>query len=181
MCAGDIGYQLKPVSGEAVTPDMFQNTQVHSTDYRCKCPKLAHIKSELRRLISEKTPLEVMNQWGRDNIPTLSVEQLRDKYKATDMILAGTNSMGSFYTQLFPDMPKYRVTGTSKQHSNDDIVIGEAPEGVTSEAQHCYTVHSIQGEMAKCNLYIDIKTCFSSGNVVHSGIARAVCVSGVFN
>jgi hypothetical protein len=26
MCAGDIGYQLKPVSGEAVTPDMFQNT-----------------------------------------------------------------------------------------------------------------------------------------------------------
>jgi hypothetical protein len=152
MCAGDIGFQLKPVVGEAVSPDMFQHVQVHSTDYRCKCPKLAHIKAELRRLISEKTPLEVMNQWGRDNIPTLTVADLKNKYTVKDMILAGTNSMGSFYTDL---------------------------EGVTSEAQHCYTVHSIQGETAKCNLFIDIKTCFQP-EMLYTVVSRAQYASQVY-
>jgi hypothetical protein len=112
MCAGDIGFQLRPVVvGETVTNDMFQHVQVHNTEYRCKCPKLAHIKSELRRLISEKTPVKFMNQWGRDNIPTLSVGELKSRYTASDMILAGTQSMGIFYSDLFKDMPKAQIQG----------------------------------------------------------------------
>ena len=51
---------------------------------------------------------------------------------------------------------KYLITKNTRDYSNGEIVIGKKPEGVSSELQHAFTIHSIQGETCKDTLFIDI-------------------------
>ena len=43
----------------------------------------------------------------------------------------------------------------NRLYCNGDIVIGKKPESCKNEIRHCFTTHSIQGETAKNNLFID--------------------------
>ena len=102
----------------------------------------------------------------------ITLDDLKQKYKVEDMILSGTNANKDFITQLFPDMKKYYITDNTRLHQNGEIVIGEKPQDCKCEIRHCFTTHSIQGETAEYNLYIDSSTMFDS-RMFYTAISRA--------
>ena len=91
------------------------------------------------------------------------------------MILCGTNELKDYYTSLFVgkfDKEKYYVMENNRLHSNGDIVIGNKPEHTKCEVRHSFTTHSIQGETAEFNLYIDSSKMFDS-RMFYTAISRA--------
>jgi hypothetical protein len=175
MC-GDLGFQLPCIDGEEMKPTEFDNIMRHNKDMRCKDERLIYIKQALRDMIEQDVPKNEINRWVVDQFTELqrivTLDELKQKYKVEDMILSGTNANKDFITQLFPDMKKYYITDNTRLHQNGEIVIGEKPQNCKCEIRHCFTTHSIQGETAEYNLYIDSSTMFDS-RMFYTAISRA--------
>lgn len=177
MC-GDLGYQLPCISGEEMKPTGFDNIVKHTTDYRCRDMKLKEIKNELRNMIAQDRPRNEINKWVVDEFKRLgrviSVDELKNKYDVNDMILSGTNSIKDFYTGLFAGkfpIEKYYVIENNRLYQNGEIIVGEKPD-VKCEIRHCFTTHSIQGETAEHNLFIDSEKMFDA-RMYYTAISRA--------
>ena len=178
MC-GDLGFQLPCIVGEEMNTEGFDNIVKHHTDYRCKDTQLREIKQTLRLMISYGRNKNEINEWVINEFKKLgrciNVEQLKQTYKIDDMILCGTNELKDYYTSLFVgkfDKEKYYVMENNRLHSNGDIVIGNKPEHTKCEVRHSFTTHSIQGETAEFNLYIDSSKMFDS-RMFYTAISRA--------
>ena len=161
MC-GDLGYQLPAIDGEEMNTKLFENVQKHLNDYRCQDPQLREIKNHLRNMISSNKSICEINQWVirrfKELKRNISVEQLQQMYKIKNTILTGTNETKNVYTEMFKHIEKYYCKENNRVYCNGDIIIGEKPD-CKSELRHAYTTHSIQGETAYNNLFIDDPNC----------------------
>lgn len=190
MC-GDLGYQLPPIKEgikevKEMTSDGFDNIITYNTNYRCKDEKLKQILDKLRIMISQKKNLSQINKWVINEFTKLgrmiSIEDLKEKYNVNDMILCGTKQLRQEYTDLFVGkfpIEKYYVLENNRLHCNGEIIIGDKPEKTSCEIRHCFTTHSIQGETAEFNLFIDSKTMFES-RMFYTAISRARYLHQIF-
>ena len=180
---GDLGYQLPCIEGDEMDTNGFDNIVKHTTDYRCKCPLLKSIKNDLRLMIEYGRPIEEINyatitefeKLGR----VITVSELKQMYCVNDMILAGTNAVKDFYTNMFLGKDKYYVTENNRLYCNGDIVIGNKPENTKCEERHCFTAHSIQGETATHKLFIDSSKMFDS-RMFYTAISRAKTLDQIY-
>ena len=162
--AGDINYQIPFVSifktgklfanGGPTTfnVDLMENIREFKHDYRAKCPKLGEIKETIRWMIDEGSGW--VNQSLLNKFNTVSESELRSRYSIEDMILCNSNNKKDSYSDIVTGViNKYYVTKTNPNRSCGDIVFLPEPEE-DMEIRHAYTVHSIQGETCRTNLYI---------------------------
>lgn len=186
MC-GDLGYQLPCIVGEPITEKGFENVVKHKKDYRCNSTELNIIKKSLRDMIDMKYSKEKINKYVIDEFRKLgrviNVDDLKNKYNINDMILCGTNQLKDYYTNLFKgkfDKEKYYVLENTTTYKNGDIIISDKKlEGVKSEVRHCFTVHSIQGETAYANLFIDSSRMFDPC-MFYTAISRAKNLNQIY-
>ena len=185
MC-GDLGYQLPCIDGKAMSTTGFDNIVKHATDFRCKDPALKIIKNNLREMIECGRGKHEINKYAVDAFRALgrciTADQLKERYTVDDMILSGTNEIKDFYTSMFKgkfDREKYYVTENNRLYNNGEIVIGAAPEMCKSEVRHCFTTHSIQGETATHNLFIDSARMFEA-RMFYTAVSRAKTLSQIF-
>ena len=187
MC-GDLGFQLPCIVGEPMEPTGFDNTVKHLTDFRCKDPALKTIKNVLREMIELDMPRNVINSWVIAEFKKLgrciAAKDLNKMYKVDDMVLSGTNAIKDTYTKLLtgidPTREKYYITENNRLHSNGEIIVSSTkPEMCKSEIRHCFTTHSIQGETALFNLFIDSARMFDS-RMFYTAISRAKKLSQIF-
>jgi hypothetical protein len=199
---GDLGYQIEPYfendknkskeenlknkfNRREMTSDNFEYVENHLFNYRCKCDKLKEILSQLRQYIKLNANSEmirdyiynIFKQHGR----IINIKNLKKIYKCEDMILTTTNDFKNKYNEIFKDMNKYYITSTNRIYSNGEILINdEKPSGVSSEIRHAFTCHSIQGETAYDNLFIDINDCFFGNRLLYTAISRAQYLEQIF-
>lgn len=185
MC-GDLGYQLPCIDGEEMKPTGFDNIVKHTTDYRCRDARLKEIKNELRKMIEYDRPRDEINTWVVGEFKRLgrviSIDELQNKYDVKDMILSGTNAIKDTYTKMFEgkfSKEKYYVMENNRLYQNGEILIGAKPEKTLCEVRHCFTTHSIQGETAEFNLFIDTARMFEA-RMFYTAISRARTLDQIF-
>ncbi len=188
MC-GDLGYQLPCIEGIEMTETGFDNIVKHTTDWRCKDERLKEIKNSLRQMIFDKKSKHEINTWVISAFRTLGrcidVETLKAKYNINDMILCGTNEVKNFYTKLFAgkfEQEKYYMMENNRLYNNGEIVIGlkgVPPEKCKYEIRHSFTTHSIQGETASHDLFIDSSKMFDS-RMFYTAISRAKTIDQIY-
>jgi hypothetical protein len=179
---GDLGFQLPCINGSPMDGKGFDNTVKHLKDYRCKCPVLKELKEMLRLMIMYgRSRNEINNyviEFFKEMNRVVPVDYLKSHYKIEDMILTGTNKLKDYFTGLFPDLKKYIVLGNNRLYSNGEILFNE-PEQVSFEVRHAFTTHSIQGETAHHNLYIDSSRMFDE-RMFYTAVSRAKKIEQIF-
>ena len=179
---GDLGFQLPCINGTPMDGKGFDNTVKHLKDYRCKCPVLKELKNMLRLMISHGRSRNEINKYVIDFFKNIGrvvpVDYLKKNYVIEDMILTGTNKLKDYFTGLFPDLKKYIVLGNNRLYSNGEILFNE-PEMVSFEIRHAFTTHSIQGETAYHNLYIDSSRMFDE-RMFYTAVSRAKKIEQIF-
>ena len=177
---GDLGYQLPPVEGYEFTAKNMPIIK-HTKNHRCKCEKLAKILIKCRKLI-EKDLIdlagatdckEILLNFGFE----IDKKELID-YSVNDLIITKTHKNKDLYSQKYKHLEKYLVKENTRDFSNGEIVIGKKPEGVDSELQHAFTIHSVQGETCEYTLFIDINkiTCL---RMLYTALSRAKLFSQI--
>ena len=170
MC-GDNGYQLDGFNSKgdtyiSFTETGFDNIVEHNHNYRVKCDMLRKHLEEVRCLI-KSNPKEV-RQYILNNFK--NIDTIQD-YSVEDMILTRTHVLKDMYTEKYKHLDKYYVINTDRKYSKGEIVIGKKPE-CECVLQHAFTVHSIQGETADNNLYIEIEKMHDE-KALYTAISRA--------
>ncbi|CAM9571755.1 unnamed protein product, partial [Ectocarpus fasciculatus] len=156
-------YQLGPVSGPASTEADYDNVVHHTKDFRCKCPILGKLKDDLRGMIRSGLPTREINKIGMDQLPMVSVDELRSMYSIEDYVICGTNGKKDHYTKMLGgtgDKDKYYITENNRTYSNGQIVIADEKPPASCEIRHAFTAHSVQGETCVSKLFIDRQTMF---------------------
>jgi hypothetical protein len=176
MFVGDFGYQLPPVGkkGEMVEEMNFNNIDKiieYTEQKRAKCKELKKLLNCIRQLINAgayyKQCIPLLNKY----ITKITKEQLINEYKKEDMILCSQHIYKDEYTEMFKHIKKYYVTENNNLYQNG-MIIFENVENVKCELRHAYTIHSIQGETADANLYIDLRKQ-KSLRMIYTAISRA--------
>jgi len=168
---GDPNYQLDGFSIDdkvkfiPFTKLNFDYILEYEKNYRVKCDILAKHLIHIRDLLTHKKDKHVQ-QYVLDNFNT--IDEITD-YKVEDMILARTHVIKDAYTEKYAHLEKYYVANTDRNYCKGEIVIGEKP--ANGILRHCYTVHSIIGETAENNLYIDING-MKDAKVLYTAISR---------
>ena len=108
-----------------------------------------------------------MRQYIIDNFE--NIDSIED-YKVEDMILTRTHVLKDAYTEAYKHLQKYYVINTDRKYCKGQIVIGHQPEN--SVLQHAFTVHSIQGETADNNLFIEIEKMYDE-KALYTAVSRA--------
>ena len=170
MC-GDNGYQLDGfnIHGDTYIPfneDGFDNIIQYNTNYRVKCDKLKYHLEEIRNLI-KTNPTQVRNYVIKN---FENITDIKD-YCVEDMILTRTHILKDKYTEQFKDLHKYYVLKTDRKYCKGQIITNHKPE-CECILQHAFTVHSIQGETANNNLFIEIEK-MTDEKALYTAISRA--------
>jgi hypothetical protein len=140
-----------------------------------------------REMIELDLPRNDINAWVIAEFKRLgrciAVDQVKDMYKVDDMVLSGTNEIKDMYTKMLtgidPIREKYYITENNRLHSNGEIIVSSTkPELCKSEIRHCFTTHSIQGETALFNLFIDSARMFDA-RMFYTAISRAKKLSQI--
>ena len=166
---GDIGYQLPPIFDEGVKKVAFKPDKMkkfyHNTNYRVTCPKLKELLDICRSNMSKGKPiLNIIKETCKKGI-------ISDYDYTKDMILATSHVKKNEYTELFKHLPKYYITKSDRVYGRGEITL-EIPNTDNYECRHAYTVHSIQGETAYGNLFIDMDKMFEN-TMLYTAISRA--------
>ena len=179
---GDLGYQLSSFTGEEMKPTGFNDIIQNNINYRCKDDRLAGLLKVLREKIKNDCSVVGVNnyvkEFFRKHGKIINNNTLKNLYKINDMILVGTNEVKDKYTEMFKDLEKYYCKENNRIYSNGDIVIGEKPD-CKCELRHAYTTHSIQGETAQNNLFIDSSKMFNT-RMFYTAISRAKTLDQIF-
>ena len=186
ILCGDLGFQLPCIDGVPMDNTGFDKIIHHKKDYRCNCPILKSLKDNLRMFIKNKATKQEINKHVVNVFEKLGrvikYDDLKKQYKINDMILTGTNDMKDFYTDMFKGMfdeEKYYIKSNNRLFSNGEIIIGEKPNKTECEVRHAFTTHSIQGETATSNLFIDSSRIFDS-RMFYTAISRAKTIEQIY-
>jgi hypothetical protein len=179
---GDLGYQLSSFNGEEMKPTGFDDIIQNNINYRCTDSRLLGLLKDLREMISYGRPVYEINKFVNAFFKThdriINNDTLKKIYKVNDMILVGTNKVKDEYTEMFSSLEKYYCKENNRVYSNGDIVIGSKPD-CKCELRHAYTTHSIQGETAQHNLYIESSKMFDA-RMFYTAISRAKTLEQIF-
>jgi hypothetical protein len=179
---GDLGYQLSSFTGEEMKPTGFDDIIQNNINYRCTDSRLLELLKVLREKISYDCSTAGMNNFVKEFFnkhgKIINNDTLKSLYKVNDMILVGTNEVKDKYTEMFNNMEKYYCKENNRVYSNGDIVIGEKPD-CKCELRHAYTTHSIQGETAQYNLFIDSSKMFDT-RMFYTALSRAKTLDQIF-
>jgi len=179
---GDLGFQLSSFNGEEMKPTGFNDIIQNNINYRCTDSRLLELLKNLREKISNNCATAGMNYYVKEFFKKhgkiINADTLKSLYKVNDMVLVGTNEVKDKYTEMFKHLEKYYCKENNRVYSNGDIVIGEKPD-CKCELRHAYTTHSIQGETAQYNLYIDSSKMFDT-RMFYTAISRAKTLDQVF-
>jgi hypothetical protein len=160
----------------------FDEVIANNQNYRCTDSRLLELYKDLRMMIEYSRSVYEINDYViaffMKHKRIINRETLRKIYKVDDMILVGTNEVKDEYTEMFKDMEKYYCKENNRLYSNGDIVIGSKPD-CKSEIRHAYTTHSIQGETALNNLFIDADKMFDA-KMFYTAISRAKVLEQIF-
>tara|TARA_R100001460_G_scaffold11140_2_gene26178 strand:+ start:578 stop:3391 length:2814 start_codon:yes stop_codon:yes gene_type:complete len=173
---GDLGYQLPPIEGYEFNPDKLPLFK-HTKNYRCQCEVLAKILMNCRKLI-EKDLIDIDTKEIVKNFGFEIHKKENINYSVEDLIITKTHKNKDYYTEKYKDIEKYIVKENTRDYSNGEIVIGSKPEGVLSELQHAFTIHSIQGETCKDTLFIDINK-MNCLRMLYTALSRAKLFSQI--
>jgi hypothetical protein len=179
---GDLGYQLSSFNGEEMKPTGFDEIIQNNINYRCKDDRLSGLLKDLRLMISYSRPVyeinQYVNEFFKEHGKIINDEKLKSLYNVNDMILVGTNKVKDQYTEMFNGLEKYYCKENNRVYSNGDIVIGTKPD-CKCELRHAYTTHSIQGETAQNNLFIESSKMFDA-RMFYTAISRAKTLDQIF-
>jgi hypothetical protein len=175
---GDLNYQLPFVAAhkKGVHTEFkikgFNNVMEFNTDYRATCDVLKSVKSIIREKIDcgDMVDSSLLN-----NFKSITEAELREMYKVEDMILCKTNVSKNNYTSMFSHMEKYYVCETTLSHACGEILYSM---GDKCELRHAFTVHSIQGETCRTNLFID--AAGMDMRMFYTAVSRAVNISQIY-
>lgn len=184
---GDLGFQLPPINGEEMTIKGIEKIEYFNNNYRCKCPELLQLLNRCRKMINDKKDLKFINNYiisfFKSKKRIINLKKLKEIYDINDMILSGTNELKDSYSNLFKgkfDKKKFYITSNNRHYSNGEILISnENPLGVSSEERYCYTTHSIQGETAYDNVFIDISKMFDE-RMFYTALSRAMYLEQIY-
>jgi hypothetical protein len=169
---GDIGYQLPPFdsTGKKVVEFKKNIKEIkHTTNHRVECEKLRDLLVQCRKMMDKKKNIiehvkRVVNETG-------SKEQSPLYNHETDMILATTHSVKNEYTEKYKDKMKYVITQSDEAYGRGEVYF-EIPNTTNYELRHGFTVHSIQGETMKGNIFIDLRGVYEN-RMMYTMISRA--------
>lgn len=169
MC-GDPGFQLDPIDddGKIFTKTNFEYYEEHNTNHRVQDDKLLFLLNQIRKMMKHKISSKEIRDYILLNFN--KIESIKD-YKVEDMILTFTNKRKDVFTDMYKHLNKYYITENTQQHSNGEIVFNK-PDKTKCELRHAYTTHSIQGETAEANLYIDINY-MTNKKMLYTALSRA--------
>lgn len=171
MC-GDIGFQLDAIDPERkYTPfknEGFEYYETHNTNYRVKCKRLLFLLNKIRKMMTDNCSTQQLKDYALNNFN--KIEKIQN-YKVEDMILTHTNIQKNLLSQDFEELEKYYILENTRLFSNGDIVYFK-PENVKCELRHAFTTHSIQGETALGNLFIDINN-IRNKKMIYTALSRA--------
>lgn len=164
LFCGDMGYQLPNFTG---TPFNINNMKVidYETNYRVKCDKLAVILKEIRRMI--KLGINP-REYVLSNFKI--VTEMNYNY-LEDMILCSTHINKDKYTEQYKHLNKYYITKSDRIYGKGEIYY-EKPNTNDCEIRHAYTIHSIQGETAKGQIFIEMTKMYNP-QMIYTAISRA--------
>lgn len=184
---GDLGYQLPPVIDDGLiqlskktnntdyitemNKEGFDNYQHFDKSFRCKCNILGDMSIYLRQLIDNNINDFDDTIKNNLNITKIHHDNLLNKYKVQDMILASEHDINNIYDDIFDHLEKYKITQNTRDYNNGEIVYKNI-SNIQSKKQHGYTIHSIQGETFTENIYIDFDK-FKSIRMLYTAISRA--------
>lgn len=79
--AGDIGFQLPPISGEEMGMDGIENVTTFTENYRFTCPKQLNICNQVRELIRQLPDKDILNCLRMLELDNAQKSELIDSYK----------------------------------------------------------------------------------------------------
>ena len=147
---GDIDMQLCQYGCEQMNKDGINKITRLTKNWRFKDDKMIALNNILRANGSEKY-IDYFNL----GIKTITKSELKKQYKADDMILNYYKE--NEYAEMFKDVEKFKITSNTRDYKNGEIVFDKNIK-VAKEFRHGYTIHSVQGETFKKNIYIDIRS-----------------------
>lgn len=143
----------------------------HNTMHRCKCPILKENLLMLRKIIESRK----IDRIKPEELLNLINNKLTDKdnidYKIDDYIITNTHQKKDIYTEKYKDIKKYYVKQNYRDYCNGEIILHEKPKNCNCEIRHGFTIHSLQGETALHNLFIDIRG-ITSLKMLYTAISR---------
>ena len=149
----------------------FDNIENHKTNYRVQDKELLFKLNKIR-LFMEYDKHYMVKDYVLNNFTKWEKNKPFD-YNVKDMILVGTNKEKDKYTEQYQHLEKYYVKNNTKTYSNGQILYTKPTEkGVDYRIRHAYTTHSIQGETAYNNLYIDM-TDMRNSKMIYTALSRA--------
>ncbi len=170
---GDIGFQIGPYNEIPIRKTAFQHVTELIKNHRCKDAPLDKILDNIRETISKCGNRTCNVKEIINGIQTITVNELQKKYKVEDIILNFQNTEKDKYTKLFSHLEKFYVTKCSKNHEyNTGEIHFTKPATVNCELRHGYTVHSVQGETFKKNIFIN-EDVLNDLNVLYTALSRA--------
>jgi hypothetical protein len=180
LFCGDFGFQLPAISG---SPFNIKNMYVieHNTNYRVKCDKLAVVLKEIRKMITNGiNPREYVLKTFNKRVENTLLETLKESVAngdatpynyLTDMILCSSHVKKNVYTDKYIHLNKYYILKSDRIYGRGEIYY-EKPQTEDCEIRHAFTIHSIQGETAKGNIFFEIANIYNP-QMIYTAISRA--------
>ena len=151
---GDLEAQLEPIEKEKqMTYKNIENVfKMSGKNYRFKSSEQLNACNYVRKCIKSGKCVSMKS------LPFKNVDRdyVKNNYKKEDIILVSQHKYNDQWTELFKEIEKYRVKNNTRDFNNGDIIFDKVKK-VVCELRHGYTVHSVQGETFKNNIYIDMR------------------------
>ena len=159
----------------------FDNIIEMKENFRFKCNKLKSLIGEIRKFISLGVHSKIINEYILEQLSNRIVnnDYVKNNYKINDMILCRSHETKDIYTEMFKHLNKWSILENTREHKNGDIIISDEKPNCKCEIRHAYTVHSIQGETAEHNLYINMDNYFDS-RILYTAISRAKTLDQIY-
>ena len=159
----------------------FDNIIEMKENFRFKCNKLKSLIGEIRKFISLGVHSKIINEYILEQLSNRIVnnDYVKNNYKINDMILCRSHGTKDIYTEMFKHLNKWSILENTREHKNGDIIISDEKPNCKCEIRHAYTVHSIQGETAEHNLYINMDNYFDS-RILYTAISRAKTLDQIY-
>lgn len=170
---GDLAGQLLPIGGKPMNVKGFDNIdKICVKNYRFKDSRILKLCRDVRKVIADNGFLIFDSM----DVQKIKIDDVANLYKKEDILLVSrgakknkTSNLNTFWCEKFPDIEKYKVEKNSRKYKNGDIVFEKVPD---SEFRHGYTIHSVQGETFKENIFIDMRH-MTDIRMLYTAISRA--------
>ena len=173
---GDLACQCLPVEeGEQMNIKNIDNVAEPSKiNYRFKSKEQLDTCNYVRECIINNTKI------NKSKLPykIISKKQVLEQYDKEDIILVSRHCFNEEWTKKLKHIEKYKVKNNTRDFNNGDIIFNKVKK-VQTELRHGYTIHSVQGETFKKNIYIDMRRMVDY-RLFYTAISRAEYHTQIF-